>query len=84
MTGPAFDFDEPESLLGKHQQIHFVDCPVMALEFEIRPCPIRVVVRQTGPNKVERTPFPLVLRGRDDFPAWRVHDSFNPVASTFG
>ena len=41
LARPTLDLDQPESLLGQDQQIHFVDGPVVALELEIRPGPIR-------------------------------------------
>ena len=77
-TGPALDFDQPESLFGQDQKIDLVDRTLVGLEFEIGPRPVRVVIGQSGADKIETAPFPLVLGRRDDVPAWRFHLFFRP------
>ena len=73
-TAPRLALDEPEALLGQDEQIDLVDGPVIGLELEVGPRPVRIVVGQTRADEVQTTPFPLVLRRRDDLPAWRFHE----------
>ena len=82
-AAPRLALDEPEALLGQDQQIDLVDGPVVGLELEIGPRPVRIVVGQTRSDEVQATPFPLVLRRRDDVPAWRFHfTSAFPIRAT--
>ena len=43
----ALHLDQPEALLGQDEQIDLVDGPVVGLELEVGPGPVRVVVGQT-------------------------------------
>ena len=78
---PRLALDEPEAHLGQDEQIDLVDRPVAGLELEIGPRPVRIVVGQTRADEVQTTPFPLVLRGRDDFPTWRFHAELRLTAA---
>src|SRR5262249_40888797 len=71
---PRLALHEPEALLRQDEQINFVDGPVSGLELEVGPRPIRIVVGQTRSDEIKTTPFPLVLRWRNDVPAWRFHE----------
>ena len=78
---PTLALDEPEPLLGQDKKIDLVDRTVVGLKFKIRPCPVRIIIRQTLADEIQRTPFPLILRRRDDFPSWRFHTSSWLVAA---
>src|SRR5262249_46510711 len=68
-TGPAFNFYEPEALLGEHQQIDLIDRPIGCLKFEIGPGAVRVVRRKFGPDEIQRASLPFVARRSNNRPA---------------
>src|SRR5262249_29860134 len=72
-AAPCLGLDEPEAHLRQDEQIDFVDGPVAGLQLEVSPGSVRIVVGQSGADEVQTTPFPLVLRQRDDAPTWRFH-----------
>ena len=78
-TLPCLALDQPEALLGQDEQIDLVNGPVIGLELEIGPRPVRIVVGQTGRMK-SRASRSFVLRRSDDFPAWRFHAHLLPTA----
>ena len=59
----AFNFYEPEALLGEHKQIDLVDRPIGCLKFEVGPGAVRVVRRESGPDEIQRASLPFVAKG---------------------
>ena len=52
-AAPRLALDEPEALLRQDEQIDLVDGPVIGLELEIGPRPVRIVIGQTGSDEIQ-------------------------------
>jgi hypothetical protein len=59
---PALNFDQQQAGRREGEQVDFVDTPLVVHEFEVRPCPPRLVIWQVLAEELESLPFPLRMR----------------------
>src|SRR5208283_5062231 len=67
------DFDNRQAGRSEDKQIDLVDAPLVIHEFEIRPRPPGIMIRQVLAKELQSLAFPLVRGGADNDPSRRLH-----------